>query len=279
MPSRPGNITLALIEDTFREAFAKLIFWGFYGLSTAMILFFLFLLKIDIVEGARATVSLFGQPTGQAHAVDSLVRGVHSAIAAFLYTWGMALAVFASAGLIPTVLEPGRIELLLSKPVSRHHILLGRYAGNLLIVAINLAYLVVGVWLIFGWKTGIWRPGFLYAIVTATFIFAVLLSVILLVSVLFESAALTVMVTFGLMLLSPILAQTSLMQKLLSSQWSRNLWKTLYYVFPKVYDVGKMTLDVVWGRPVGSWMPVWSSALFAVVIIGISLFLFSRRDY
>ena len=72
----------------------------------------------------------------------------------------MFLAVFASAGLIPTVFEPGRIELLLSKPVARHHILLGRYLGNLLVVAFNMLYLVGGVWLIFGIKTGMWTPIF-----------------------------------------------------------------------------------------------------------------------
>ena len=55
------SATWALIRDTFREAFARKIFWGLFGLSTVMILFFLFLLKIDIVEGAMATVSLFGR--------------------------------------------------------------------------------------------------------------------------------------------------------------------------------------------------------------------------
>ena len=130
------------MSDTFREAFARLIFWGFYGLSTAMILFFLFILKIDLVEGASATISLFGQSGGRAQDVVVIVRAVQGGIAAFLYTWGMALAVFASGGLIPTVLEPGRIELLLSKPVARHHILLGRYLGSVLVVALNIAYLV-----------------------------------------------------------------------------------------------------------------------------------------
>src|ERR1700736_3520108 len=108
--------TAALIRDTFREAFARKIFWGLFGLSTAMILFFLFLLKIDIVEGAVATVSLFGRSTNRTTDLDQLVRGVYGAIATFLYTFGMYLAVLASSGLIPTVLEPGRIELLLSKP-------------------------------------------------------------------------------------------------------------------------------------------------------------------
>jgi ABC-type transport system involved in multi-copper enzyme maturation permease subunit len=271
--------TRALVGDTFREAFARLIFWGFYGLSTALILFFLFILKIDVVEGARASISIFGQMGGKAQEVGALVRTFHGGVAAFLYTYGMALAIFASGGLIPTVLEPGRIELLLSKPVTRHQILLGRYLGNVLVTALNICYLVVGVWLIFGWKTGIWSVNFLFAIPSTVFMFAVLLSVVMLTAVLFESAALAVMVTFGLMLMSPILAQTRLMEKLLSSAWSRNLWKTLYGVLPKFFDMGRMTLDVVRGKSLESWMPVWSSALFAAAVLGAALVVFSRRDY
>src|SRR5579872_5207735 len=132
--------TAALIRDTFREALARKIFWGLFGLSTAMILFFLFLLRIDLVEGGLAAVSAFGR-TSTTRDAERLVRGVYGAIATFLYTWGMFLAVFASAGLIPSILEPGRIELLLSKPVSRTHILVGRFAGNVLVVSCNVILL------------------------------------------------------------------------------------------------------------------------------------------
>ncbi len=123
-------VTLALIQDTFREALARKIFWVLFGLSTLMILFFLFIMRIDIVAGASATVSLFGQQTRDNPDANRLVRGVYGGIASFLYTFGMFLAVFASSGLVPSVLEPGRIELLLSKPLSRSHLLLGRYLGN-----------------------------------------------------------------------------------------------------------------------------------------------------
>src|SRR6266853_4931653 len=213
------STTVALVRDTFREAFARKIFWGLFGLSTLMILFFLFLLKIDLVEGAMATVSLFGRSTNRTTDVDRLVRGVYGGIATFLYTWGMFLAVFASAGLIPSVLEPGRIELLLSKPVSRTHILLGRYVGNVLVVTCNIAWLVMGVWTILGIKTGIWRPTFLLTIPATMFAFAVLLTVVLLVGVIFASAALSTMVSAALMLISAVLAQTTIMLKLLSSEW------------------------------------------------------------
>ena len=271
--------TLALIRDTFREAFARKIFWGLFALSAAMILFFLFLLKIDIVEGAMATVSLFGRNTNRTTDVDRLVRGVYGGIATFLYTWGMFLAVFASAGLIPSVLEPGRIELLLSKPVSRAHILFGRYIGNILVISCNVIFLVLGVWTILGVKTGIWSPAFLISIATTVFIFSVLLSVVVLIGVLFESAALSTMITVALMIISPILAQTNLMLRLLSSEWSRQIWRTLYYTFPKVYDLGKMTLDAIQDRTFDGYMPIWTSAAFGAVMLSGALLIFARRDF
>ena len=273
-------VTLALIRDTFREALARKIFWVLFGLSALLILFFLFLLRIDIVAGANAArVSMFGRETNANPDVDRVVRGVYGGIATFLYTWGMFLAVFASSGLVPSVLEPGRIELLLSKPLSRTHILLGRFAGNVLVVALNSAFLVLGVWTILGVKTGIWSPAFLIAIATTTFVFAVLLAVVVLIGVWLESAAAATMITVALMIMSPILAQTSLMMRLLSSEWSRNLWRVLYYSLPKVYELGKMTLDAIQSRTFVGFMPIWTSALFGAAMLGAALAIFARRDF
>ena len=271
--------TAALVRDTFREAFARKLFWGLFGLSTFLILFFLFIMKIDVVQGALATVSLFGQITGRSIDVKHLVRQVHAVISSFLYTWLMFLALFASAGLISSVFEPGRIELLLSKPVSRLHILLGRYAGNLLVVGLNACYLVLGVWLIFGWKTGVWNSAFLAVIGTTVFMFGVLLSAMVLVAVLSESGALALMVAFALMIMSVILAQRSIAERLLSSEWSRNVWRGLYWVFPKVFDVGRMNMDFVQGRAVGALDPIWSSAAFAAVMLAASIYSFSKRNF
>lgn len=270
--------TGALVRDTFREAFARKIFWGFFGCSTALILFFLFIMKIDIVQGAIATITLFGSQS-RSQNVQELVRKVHGGLAAFLYSAGMFLAVFASAGLIPTIFEPGRIELLLSKPVERYHILLGRYLGNLLVVAFNICYLVVAIWLIFGVKTGVWTVGFLWSAALTIFVFAVLLTVVLLVSVVWESAVVATMVTFALMIVSPILAQRKLIEKLLSSEWSRNVVRTLYYALPKVFDLGRISRELAIGKAVDQWMPLWSSALFGTVLLGAALYAFSRRNF
>lgn len=271
--------TSALIRDTLREAMARWVFWGFYGLSTAMILFFLFLLRIDVVEGARATISLLGETSAKAIPVARLVRGFQGAVASFLYTAGMGLAIFASAGLMAAVLERGRIEWLLSKPIRRQSILLARLAGSLLVVALNVCYLVLGVWLILGWKTGLWDVAFLAAAPTTIFMFLVLLSLVTLAVVLSENAVIATMLAFAAMVLSPILAQHRLMVKLLDSEAWRNVWRGLYYVLPKVFEVGKMNMDLLRGRAIESWAPVWSSAAFAAVMLVAAFYIFSKKDF
>jgi ABC-type transport system involved in multi-copper enzyme maturation permease subunit len=158
-------------------------------------------------------------------------------------------------------------------------LLLGRFLGNVLFVSLNSIYLVLGVWTILGVKTGIWSPVFFVAIATTTFIFAVLLTVVVLVGVILESAAAATMITVALMIISPILAQTNLMMRLLSSEWSRNLWRALYYTFPKVYELGKITLDAIQSGTFAGFTAIWTSALFGIVMLGRALWIFQRRDF
>jgi ABC-type transport system involved in multi-copper enzyme maturation permease subunit len=272
------NATAALIRDTFREAFARRIFWGFFGCCSALLLFLIFIMRVDVVQGAIATVTIFGR-TGPVTDVEGLVHRAQGVIAMILYFAGMALSCFASAGLVSAVFEPGRIELLLSKPVSRTHLLLGRYVGNVLVVAGNILYLVAGSWIIFGMKTGVWGAGFLVSSLCTIFIFAVLLAVLVLVGVLWDSAAVGIMVAFAIMIITPILAQKSTIERLLSSEWSRDVVRVLYYTLPKTSDVSVIIWKLILHEPVESWMPVWSTALFGAAVLGIGLWRFQRRSF
>lgn len=268
----------ALISDTFQEARARSLFWGLFGLSTLLIVIFLFVLKIDLVQGA---ISIMGiEKTVSRLDVRKFVNKSYAFVSVFLYIWGTFLAIFASSGLTPSVLEAGRISLLLSKPVTRPMLLLGRYAGNLLIVAANHIYLVCSIWIIIGIKTGIWETRFLLAIPDCLFIFAVLLTVVVWIGVVSESAALAVMVSVALMLISAILAQQAFVVKMLSSEWSRQLWMGLYWIVPKVYDLANaMRQMIVFERDADWWTPVWTSAIFAVVVLSSAVRIFQKRDY
>ena len=272
------NTTIALIRDTFREAFARRIFWGFFGCCSALLLFLIFIMRIDVVEGAIATVTLFGRSAPSTN-VQTLVEQTQSVIAMVLYFAGMALAVFASAGLVSAVFEPGRIELLLSKPVSRPHLLLGRYVGNVLVVAANILYLILGSWIIFGIKTNLWGAGYLVSSVYTIFVFAVLLAILVLVGALWDSSAVAIMATFAIMIITVIVAQKNVIERLLSSETSRNVVRVLYYALPKTSDISVIIRHVILNQPVESWMPVWSTALFGAVVLGLGIWQFQRRSF
>lgn len=279
MRTERWHIFSALVWDTFQEARARWLFWGLFALSTLLVSIFLFVLQVDLAEGA---ISLLGIQGTERHifSIAKFVRVSYSWVSIALYIWGTFLAVFASAGLMPSVLEAGRISLLLSKPLSRTMLLTGRFAGNFLIVALNHVYLIGCVWLIIGLKTHMWEPRFLLAIPISLFMFAVLLCVVLLIGVVFESPALSVMAPMAIMLISAILAQRDVVVRLLSSEWSRQLWLALYWIVPKFHDLGAaMRQIILLDRQADWWMPVWTSAVFGLAALGSAVLVFKKRDF
>ena len=83
-----GRVLAALIADTFQEARARWLFWGLFALSTLLILLFLFVLKIDLVEGA---VSLFGvESTTRMVDVHRFVIASYSWVSVILYIWALS---------------------------------------------------------------------------------------------------------------------------------------------------------------------------------------------
>jgi ABC-2 type transport system permease protein len=274
-----ASVLAALISDTFQEARARWLFWGLFGLSSLLIAIFLFVLRIDIVQGAVSFMGIqsMSKPIYNIH---KFVNVSYSWVSILLYIWGTFLAVFASSGLIPSVLEAGRISLLLSKPFTRTTLLMGRYAGNVLVVALNHVYLICGIWIIIGLKTDIWEPRFLLAIPISIFIFAVLLCVVVLIGVVSESAALSVMIAVAFMLISTILAQRDVVVKLLDSQWSRDLWLTFYWIIPKVFDLGvAMRQIILYDRQTDWFTPAWTSAAFGIAVLSAAVYIFRRRDF
>jgi ABC-type transport system involved in multi-copper enzyme maturation permease subunit len=274
-----SNVLLSLIADTFQEARARWLFWGLFALSSLLILIFLFALQVDLAAGA---ISLLGvqSTTRRIFNIQKFVNVSYSWVSVILYVWGTFLALFASAALIPGLLEAGRIALLLSKPIHRTTLLLGRYIGNVLVVALNHVYLVGAVWLILALKTNIWNYRFLLAIPVSIFIFAVLLCLVVLVGVITESAALSIMAPVGLGLISALLAQYPVVVKLLDSEWARRLWMMVYWIVPKVFDLGKsLRQSILLDRQVDWITPIWTSSAFAIAVLIGAIYIFRKRDF
>ena len=119
---------------------------------------------------------------------------------AFVVSWlvglaGVLAAVIVTASIIPRMLEPGSIDLLLSKPVSRWGLFLSRYIGGCAFILLVASFLIVGLWLIAGTRFGIWNVGLLWAIPVFVFVFAVYFSVSALAGVLWHNPVVSIIVS------------------------------------------------------------------------------------
>ena len=101
----------------------------------------------------------------------------------------------------PIMLEKGNIDLLLSKPMSRTQLLLGKYLGGILVVFINIAFLIIGTWIIISLKFSYWNFNFTFVIIVITFTFAVLYSVVVLFGILFRSSVPGMMIAYFIFLI------------------------------------------------------------------------------
>lgn len=276
--------TLAVIEDTFREAFSKLTFITFFGLSTLLILFFIFALNLDIVDGALAAGKIFGQELrwgGQILGADDLVMGIESVFAGILFYVALFLSVFATADLIPHMLERGRIDLLLSKPLSRIHLLLAKYLGCLSIVFFNVLYLVLASWVILSLKTGIWIGGFLWSGLITVFAFAVYLSLIVAIGVLTQSSAMAIMLSYGVVLLTQLLYYANSIPDNIQRVYPKLVLalKAMYWILPKTRELGILCRHLITNGHISSWQPIVTSGVFAAAMLGLAGFFFVRKDF
>ncbi|GAB4364304.1 MAG: ABC transporter permease subunit [Calditrichia bacterium] len=270
---------LAIIELTFRESFAKKTFMAFFGISTLVCLLFIFALNLDIVDGVQSSISLFGMESGELFELRKILFILEGIVALGLFTGGLFMSLFATSNLIPSMLTPGNIDLYLSKPISRRQILLGRFLGAVSIVAFNVFYLVGFSWLILSLKTGIWNFGFLLSGLMIVITFSILYALMTLLGMVTRSSAFSLMLTYFVLFFSPLLLERNKIYALLSHKIYGYLIDGLYYFLPKTAELGHITQMLVRRMPVASWMALWSSLLFGLVMFVLSQIIFSRKNF
>jgi len=270
---------LSIIQLTFKESLAKKTFIAFLGISTLVNLLFIFALNLDIVDGAQSYISVFGQESHEAFDLEKIIITVQGAISIFLFTGGIFLSLFATSSLIPSMLDPGSVDLLISKPVSRLMILSGRFLGAVSIVAFNVFYMVIFSWLILSIKTGMWYAGFLQSGVMIVISFAILFTLMTFLGLLTKSGPFSLMITYMILFFSPMLLQRDQIYALLSSKIYGYLLDGLYHFLPKTAELGKITEQLVRGVQVTDWLPFWTSLFFGIFLFSASSLLFQRKNF
>jgi ABC-2 type transport system permease protein len=271
---------------TARELWAKKIVLGLFVVSSLVLVAITFALNLEVVEGSLEGLRLFGEQSSsdgppQKSPQLSLTRvvvAVEAIVAGAAYWIGILLSLFASAGLFSDLQAPGRVELLLAKPIARLRVLVGHVLGVLAAIAALVVYLMGGTWLIMSLKSGVWNPRFLLSIVIVIGMFGVMYAAILLMSVWTRSTALSLIVAYGLIFVSLVMAGSAQIAPMLGPVGEPVFWG-LYHVLPNFAEVTEVVTALAKGVAVGSWYPLVSSLLFAGVTYALVGYAFARRDF
>ena len=207
--------------------------------------------------------------------------------------FGLFIAVFIGIGLVSKEVERRSIYSLLAKPVRRHELILGKYAGLVITLTVNIAVMAVAMYAVLGymawveseefrqsWEAPATDPAMLLAIFL---IFAqmMLVTAIALFFSTFSSPILSAVLTFGLFVVGHFNADLKNFENVVDSRAAAYVARALYYLLPNLepFDI---KAEVVHAQPVSLGYVALTTG-YGVLYIGAlllaSMFIFSRRDF
>ncbi len=214
---------------------------------------------------------------------------------------GLLFAVVVTASFVPDMLQKGRIDVLLSRPLGRSTLLVYKYLGGLLYVVLIASYLVGGVWLGLAVRTGIWDPSFLLTVPVLTLVFGVLYAFSVWVGVATRSALVAILSTIALWFSSSSAGSFQAMSRAGMTSASLpelmgDLIAALYRVLPRTFDLKELNNQAIARSHLGaeaaatlpgaalvdpaSWPFAVGSTLFLLaVFLAAACVLFRKRDY
>lgn len=107
------------------------------------------------------------------------------------------VALFATGGVVPDLMQKGRIDLLLGRPVTRFQVVLGNFLGGLLFVALLGLLLVGGSWTAFAVRGHVLDPIYFANIAVILAQYAIVYAVALLLGFLMTSGTAVILLTLA----------------------------------------------------------------------------------
>ncbi len=189
------------------------------------------------------------------------------------------LMVFGSAGLLPSFLAKGRIELTLSKPIDRYRLLLMKFASVFIIMCVILAILTTAIWLILSFRLGGLSWYFFLGLLFAFVQFFAVYSIVFLLGASTNSAAVAIMGYFIIRVATGLLAGREALYKFLGESIWKKLLDAVYHILPKIGEMADNYVPLMKGQGLSETYPVYSTLGISVALILLALLIFSRRDY
>ncbi len=242
-------------------------------------------------QGLATRFTLFGQTFDDrrlppAHAAPYqltlfLFNGLLIRVVASFF--GVILGLLAMNDAVSSALEPGAAELLLSRPVGRHEVVLGRALGALAFALVQVGWLLGLALALCGLKFGVWVPEALLLAAPMLLKFAVLLGVATLVAVATRTPALGLAAAVGAWVASFAVYQLQASAGLVPPAAADALaWA--YWLVPQVAHLDDLASRVAEIPLDGGAVVPWQQALalagaWVGATFGATTLVVRRRDY
>ncbi len=212
---------------------------------------------------------------------------------AALAIFGLFIAVFIGIGLVSKEVEKKSVFGLLSKPVSRTQFILGKYAGLVMTLAVNLGVMTIAYYGVLyymhltatpgaraGWPMPAADPRLLIAI---GLIFAelMLVTALALFFSTYSSPLLATLLTIGLWVAGHFNADLRNFGNVVDSAAAAAVARAVYYVLPNLapFDV---KAEAVYGMPIATRHVVYTLAyagVYIATLLTAAIAIFRRRDF
>ena len=207
--------------------------------------------------------------------------------------FGLFIAVFIGIGLVSKEIERRSIYSLLAKPIHRYQLVLGKYAGLAITLAVNLVVMAVAQYVVLGytawgvapgvekaWDAPALDPALLKAI-ALIFVELLLVTAIAIFFSTFSTPILSAAFTLGLVVVGHFSSDLRNFGDVVDSPAAASIARGLYWVLPNLAQLDVKN-QVVHGQPVPlGYMVVTGgyAALYIATLLVAAAFIFSRRDF
>ncbi len=191
----------------------------------------------------------------------------------------------ACAGYFPAMLAAGAVDLLVSKPIRRIEIFLGKYVGGLVLFSAALAAAFGVMFLGLGFRTGVWHLQFFAAMPVIVFSAALLYALVAWIGALTRSTALAVIVGYvyyvvlewfvwGLQVLDQVLARGGV-----EYRWVTALSEGSRWAFPGFGRLRIAAQAAVLDVPVFDAQPLVVGTAWLLLLLTTGYLWFRRLDF
>ena len=212
---------------------------------------------------------------------------------AAIAVFGLFIAIFIGIGLVSKEVERRSIYAVLAKPISRPQLILGKYAGLVLTLAVNVAVMIVALYAVLAYMTFTESPEFragwdapgmdpaLLKSILLIFVELMLITALALFFSTFSTPLLSAALTFGFYIVGHFNNDLRNFEKVVESKIVASVARGFYHILPDLsaFDV---KMEVVHGLPVHAGyvaMTIGYGLLYITILLGASILIFSRRDF